>query len=291
MTHHNSKTLAALAACALVWGGACGASGPARAPSDLFDSTRQAPAWSAWSPVVAGASPLLPQLPDTTAFDHWALDPSEVEALWQGVYPTLDALRLNEQVSQPVRTSVQALAALLDPAQGVTLYADVTFLANATELWEGVLVQLYAPRPVGAPVHLAVLIQRPERAGAPGAVTLWGRRAFEESSAWSARLEPAQAGAATLRVAAPLVRAPARVVETSEGVELMRSLMIAGVWPKVTKAAYLEPTIKHSKARAARVPGVPMAAGFALKERSIEEVLSRTVFVPDMGDAGFEGGL
>lgn len=262
----------------------CATKGPQGPPSDMFDVTRKPAAWSAWTPKASAA--LVPHLAHTTAFDHWALEPSEVEGVWQGVYPTLDALRLMKGIPQNVRTSIHALSAQLDPAQGATLHVDVTFLANATELWEGVLVQLYSPRKRGAPAHLAMLIQRSEQARGAGRVTLWGAQGFEQSSAWTAQLIPAQTQA-SVSVSSALEIAPAKAVETSSGIALMRKLMVSGVWPKVTGQAYLEPTIKRTTTRVARVDAVPVAAGMPLKERSIEEVLSQTSFVPDIGDDDF----
>lgn len=146
----------------------------------LFDPAKSdQPIWWNWTPAkVSQAS--APKL-SWRAFDYWLVqEEALIGMFWQGLYPVLDMLRLQNKASASARATMTALMTLLDEDKTRQRWMDLTFVVNAKSGWEGVVCRLYGKHKTnGATFGLSLVFQRPVGQLQPSRVLLWGVSGFE----------------------------------------------------------------------------------------------------------------
>ncbi len=290
--HTTSSRTRALALAIFFWGAGCASAGAREQPASdalgadrgLFGAPARVDVWRDWH---AGGPPLsAPDSLDARAFDFWRVeDDAFATSVWTGLFATLDHLRTMAGRDPSMSRSLHLLMALLEPdAPGHAPRLDLTFVSG--DGWEGVLCRFYRQVEGGAWPGVSMLLRRRQGAQGPDEVALWGVTGFAEGAPFSASLvqDSARTGRATLRQGISLIdQGPG---PAGEAEALLVQVLSDAIWPRVSAQAYLEPQLARVEADAG--PAYPEAAGLRRAQRSFEEILGDTAFLP-LADDSLEG--
>ncbi len=245
--------------------------------------------WTEWT--ADASAPTAPVLLGQrfAAFDYWQVaDEAFVSQSWNALFPVLDTLRRESAELANVEETLTLLMATVEPgAASKPTGMDITFVVSARPgaEAEGVLVRLFQPLDSGATPGISILLVRqPGGSAAFGEAYIWGTSGFAQGSAFSARVDTE-----SIVLAAGLVYPMAAQKDAGADLsaQLIYEILAEQLWRPLTGMAYLESQLPAEQP-IAQPPGFEPAAGLVLGDREVEQVFNDTVFVPRIGDLGFQ---
>ncbi len=280
--------LASWALCACVLAAGCGPTPALRDTSGLqgLEDVERA-YWSGWTPTPE--APARGALAEHVVFDHWVLDGDGTELVWSALFPILDAARLSGPPE--VAPAVELVLNVLEPddAPGGRVASDVSFLVSARGAetgWEGVFVRIWRELPGGASPGVGVLLLRHAEGAldAPSAATVWVSPGFSEVAPATVSLRGDLTVTAGLTDASSVVD-PRQPIEPAPMAASLFETLTPAMWDTLTREPYIDPALGVLES-----PPEP-APRFAAPEvvrRDIDQVFSRTVFLPKIRSGKFK---
>lgn len=229
----------------------------------LLDDVDHAP-WESWTPV----EPRMPsELDDWIVFDRYRLDESaELETVWSSIFGVLSGVR-NQLDNEDAHASTRVLMALLEPTEDTVF--ELLFVASTTGEREGVLLRGHHR---SEPTRLSVLLARDQGGFGPAKVQGWFVPGFEEAPVLKISLERVDRQWVYETIVGR--EQPSRVTHPDDAASLVASVVQEGLWSPWVGSSYssLEGRDKPESIE-----------GMQARQRSINEVLSDTVFAPRVG--------
>lgn len=229
----------------------------------LLDDVDHAP-WESWTP---SESWVPAELDDWIVFDRYRLDESEeLETVWSSIFGILSGVR-NQLKSEDAHASTRAVMALLEPTEDTVF--ELLFVASTTTEREGVLLR---GRHRSEPTRLSLLLAREQGGFGPANVQGWFVPGFEEAPVLEISLERVD----RQWVYETMVgrEQPSRVTHPDGAASLVASVVQEGLWSPWVGSSY-------SSLKGRDKP--ESIEGMTARQRSINEVLSDTVFAPRLG--------
>lgn len=248
--------------------------------------------WEEWTPREPAQMAVSDEGDSLVVFDAWSLEDRDMrEILWDSTFHVMLAAKsvLPDGADTEGLTSLMMRLGIDDDEARF----EVAFFSRQAGDGEGMVLRIVEPDGAGVwveaerrkrssddPIRWTLRVE-PAFEEAPGMAIWWER----VDGAWTGNYAPGAGAISSAEI--DLVELPGHIVDWAETLELWR----LGLWENATARAYVEPPFERIAVDEGGylAPGWPVAMGFTVEPRGLDDLASDTVFWPRMTDDELQG--